>query len=129
MGNMLLSFTCCNVCINSCNHLPVHDPFYVWKNWNNNVYEYEWIWYSFHILWCLYTFMRLVHNAFYKITIYRGNMLLFSTCSNVHINSCDHLPVHDPFYVVFLKEVTCWYLRYHTDLAPQHNPTTKMDWK
>ena len=50
-------------------------------------------------------------------------------CCIIFLNSCNHLPVHDPFYVVFLKAVTCWYLRYHTDLHPQHNPTTKTDWK
>jgi hypothetical protein len=47
-------------------------------------------------------------------------------CTHMY-NSYNHLPVHDPSYVVFLKEVTCWYLRHQTDLHPQHNPTTRTD--
>ena len=53
------------------------------------------------------------------------NLLFLFMCCIIFLNSCNHLPFHDPFYVVFLKAVTCWYLRNHTDLCPQHNPTTK----
>jgi hypothetical protein len=56
-------------------------------------------------------------------------LLFLFMCYIIFLNSCNHLPVHDPFYVVFLKAVTCWYWRNHLDPCPQHNPTTTIDWK